>query len=204
MRACLVTCGATRNPVDAIRFLSARSSGRSGIWLADRLPGAQLLAGAEAHLRAGPRPDLEEFGSTRDLLERMERWIKANPTAVIVHAAAVGDYAVEDPSGKIPSGQDELVLRLRPTPKILDRIHGWAPEARIVSFKAAPPDTPREELVRLADAQRVRSHSEIVFANVLEALDTIAIVDSRGAEHFEKRAPALEALLARIRALREQ
>ena len=202
MRPCLVTCGATRNPVDAMRFLSARSSGRSGIWLADRLPGAHLLAGAEARLRAGPRPDLEEFGSTQDLLGRMERWIRANPRAVIVHAAAVGDYAVEDPTGKIASGQPELVLRLRPTPKILDRIHGWAPEARIVSFKAAPPDTGREELVRLAEAQRVRTHSDLVFANVLEALDTVAIVDANRVEHFEKRAPALESLLARIRSLR--
>ena len=186
-----------------MRFVSARSSGRSGIWLADRLPGAHLLAGAEARLRAGPRPDLEEFASTQDLLERMERWIRANPTAVIVHAAAVGDYAVADPSGKIPSGQPELVLRLHPTPKILDRIHGWAPEARIVSFKAAPPNTRREDLVRLADAQRVRTHSEIVFANVLDALDTVAIVDANGAQHFEERAPALEALLTRIRTLRE-
>jgi phosphopantothenoylcysteine decarboxylase/phosphopantothenate--cysteine ligase len=120
-----------------------------------------------------------------------------------VHAAAVGDYAVEDPNGKIPSGQPELVLRLRPTPKILDRIHGWAPDARIVSFKAAPPETSREELVRLADEQRVRTHSEIVFANVLEALDTVAIVDARGADHFDRRAPALESLLSRIRTLRE-
>jgi phosphopantothenoylcysteine synthetase/decarboxylase len=160
------------------------------------------LAGAEARLRAGPRPDLEEFGSTQDLLERMESWIRANPRAVIVHAAAVGDYAVVDPSGKIPSGQPELVLRLRPTPKILDRIHGWAPKARIVSFKAGPPDTGREELVRLAEAQRVRTHSDIVFANVLEALDTVAIVDAAGAEHFQERGPALEALLARVRSLR--
>jgi phosphopantothenoylcysteine synthetase/decarboxylase len=203
MRPCLVTCGATRNPVDAMRFLSARSSGRSGIWLADRLPGAHLLAGAEARLLARPREGVEEFGSTQDLLERMERWIGANPTAVIVHAAAVGDYAVDDPSGKIASGQPELVLRLRPTPKIIDRIHGWAPGARLVSFKAAPPATSSEELVRLAEAQRVRTHSAVVFANVLEALDTVAIVDAGGAEHFRERAPALESLLARIRTLRE-
>jgi phosphopantothenoylcysteine synthetase/decarboxylase len=203
MRPCLVTCGATRNPVDAMRFLSARSSGRSGLWLAERLPGAHVLAGAEARLRAGPRDDLEEFASTHDLLERMERWIRANPKSVIVHAAAVGDYAVDDPSGKIASGQPELVLRLHPTPKILDRIHGWAPDARIVSFKAAPPETSREEMVRIADAQRVRTHSDIVFANVLEALDTVSIVDGAGATHFSERGPALAHLLERIRTLRE-
>ncbi len=186
-----------------MRFLSARSSGRSGIWLADRLEGAHLLAGAEARLRAGPRSDLEEFGSTQDLLERMERWIRASPTAVVVHAAAVGDYAVADPGGKIPSGQPELVLRLHPTPKILDRIHGWAPDTRIVSFKAAPPGTSPGELVRLADAQRARTHSDVVFANVLEALDTVAIVDATGAEHFSERGPALASLLERIRMLRE-
>ena len=142
-------------------------------------------------------------GGGRHRYDSRSARIRANPSAVVVHAAAVGDYAVEDPSGKIASGQPELVLRLRPTPKILDRIHGWAPEARIVSFKAAPPGTSRPELVRLADAQRVRTRSEIVFANVLEALDTVSIVDSRGAEHFDERAPALEALLARIRSLRD-
>jgi phosphopantothenoylcysteine synthetase/decarboxylase len=182
-----------------MRFLSARSSGRSGIWLADRIPGAHLLAGAEARLRAGQRPDLEEFGSTADLLVRMERWIRANPTAVIVHAAAVGDYVVHDPKGKIPSGQPELVLRLRPTPKILDRIVGWAPASRIISFKAAPPGTPLDELVAIAERQRVRTRSELVFANVLEALDTVAL---DGATHFRERGPALEALLQRVVTLR--
>jgi phosphopantothenate---cysteine ligase (CTP) len=201
MRPILITCGATRNPVDAMRFLSARSSGRTGFWLADRLPGAHVLAGAEAMLRREHRA-AEEFGSTDDLLVRMERWIVANPTVVVVHAAAVGDYAVPDPRGKIPSGQTEVLLRLVPTPKILDRIAGWSSEARIVSFKAAPPDTTPASLVEIADRQRVRTRSVLVFANVLGALDTCAIVDARGATPYGERAPALEDLVGRIRALR--
>ena len=100
MRPLLLTAGATRNPVDAIRYLSAHASGRTGIDLAGRLSGAyavHVLGSGEACLRAPAGLSTEEFTSTRDLMARMERWIRANPTGIVIHSAAVGDYEAEAP-----------------------------------------------------------------------------------------------------------
>ena len=88
------------------------------------------MASPEAAQRVPPAATMETFGSTRDLLTRMEAWLKQHPGALVVHAAAVGDYEVAPRPGKIPSGQTVLQLELRPTPKILDQT---APESSLFS-----------------------------------------------------------------------
>jgi phosphopantothenoylcysteine decarboxylase/phosphopantothenate--cysteine ligase len=186
-----------------MRYLSAHSSGRTGVAIAQAAPGDVFLLGSpEARLR-GPDVAGETFGSTRDLLARMEGWCRAHPTGVVVHACAVGDYEVAEAGGKIPSGQAELTLTLRPTPKILDRIRGWSPDLRIVSFKAAPPESTPTDLARIAEAQRARTDSALVFANTIGRLsEGIVLVDADGATHHPTRAAALADLQARIAALR--
>lgn len=210
MRPALVTCGATRNPIDAMRALTANSTGTTGIAIARALAAAghptTLLGSPEALLRLGPAaPPLQAapFGSTRDLEAQMHAWVQAHPAGLVVHAAAVGDYELDgDPTGKIPSGQAQLTLTLRPTPKILDQLLAWSPALTVVSFKAAPPDTAPHALAAIADAQRRRTGSTLVFANALGALDTTAtLVDATGATHFPHRADALQALIGRLQAL---
>ena len=202
MRPVLISAGATRNPIDAMRYVSANSSGTTGVWLARALLAAgrtvHLLGSAEALLRA-PEIEGEEFGSTVDLMGRMERWVKANPGGVIVHAAAVGDYQADTSAGKLPSGLGELVLRFHPTPKIVDHLKVWDPSCVLVSFKAAPPETEDEAVVAIARAQLQRTGSALVFANVLGRLGSgVLLVDAESALTFESRGPALDALLARV------
>ena len=197
--------------MDAIRYLSAHSSGRTGGRMAAILAGAGLdvtmLASPEAWLRLQAEVPAEaahvacvEYTSTYDLLERMEHWIRQHPDAVVVHAAAVGDYAMIDrATGKLPSGAKELVLRLRPTPKILDRIRGWAPDAYIVSFKAAAPETSEDDLARIARAQRLRSDSDLVFANVIGNLQSLVLLDAeQGTTRHTDRGAAMRDLIDRI------
>lgn len=207
----LITCGATRNPVDAIRYLSARASGQTGIGLARALWSGRggaaglrvhVLGSEEAALRA---PDLgvEVYGSTRDLLARMERWCSANPDGVVIHSAAVGDYerseAVIRDAGKIPSGQDEIVLRLTPTPKIVDRVKDWGPGIFLVSFKAARPGVTMDELESIARAQAVRTRSDVVFANALDHTGTdVLLVSTVATQRFGRREDAVTALLAML------
>jgi phosphopantothenoylcysteine decarboxylase/phosphopantothenate--cysteine ligase len=205
MRRVLITAGATRNPIDAMRYISAFSSGTTGVWLGRELRAAGLtvllLGSAEARLRAPELPG-EEFTSTRDLLARMERLVLAHPGAVVVHAAAVGDYEAATAGGKIASGQPELTLRLTPTPKIVDLLKRWDPTIFLVSFKAAPPETGPEDLRRIADAQRQRTSSDLVFANVLGSIHTgVQLVDAQGARRWSERGPALEALRDAILAI---
>ena len=109
LRDVLITAGATRNPIDSMRFISAHSSGTTGANLASGLlnqgANVHLMASPEAAQRVSPNASLEKFESTRDLLARMENWIQTHPNALVIHAAAVGDYEASPQSGKIPSGQ---------------------------------------------------------------------------------------------------
>lgn len=203
MRPVLITAGATRNPLDAMRYVSAFSSGGTGVWLSTALRAClgeggsiTLLGSAEALLRCGEIGEKEEFTSTRDLMARMERWVTQHPGGVIAHAAAVGDYEAQTHGGKLPSGQAELVLRLLPTPKIVDRLKVWDPGTFLVSFKAAPPETDQAALEQIARAQLRRTSSDLVFANVLGRIGTdVLLVDDTSARRFPQRADALDALL---------
>jgi phosphopantothenoylcysteine synthetase/decarboxylase len=129
----------------------------------------------------------------------MERWIRARPGAVVIHSAAVGDYEAAALTTKIPSGSPELVLRLHPAPKILDQVRGWAPDVFLVSFKAGSPELSAAELEAIARAQLRRTGSDLVFANVLGAIETtVLLVSEATTEAFGRRADAIAALCARI------
>ncbi len=201
-RPVLITAGATRNPIDSMRCITANSSGGTGVALATALQpdhAVHLLASPQAALRAGAAGlgSVERFESTLDLMERVERWVRANPRGIVIHAAAVGDYAPQASQGKVSSGRERWDLALGPTPKILDHIRGWAgPELVLVSFKAAAPETGDEVLVAIARKQALRTGSDLVFANVLGRLASrVAIVCPSGEQWFEQRDQALRALI---------
>jgi phosphopantothenoylcysteine synthetase/decarboxylase len=207
VRPVLITAGATRNPIDSMRFISANASGRTGALLAEQLgpEGLTILGSPEALLRVPGGTAADTFGATEDLMARMKRWVLAHPSGVVIHSAAVGDYAVTDVSDaeKIPSGQTELTLRLHPTPKILDRIRVWSPAVFLVSFKAAAPDTTVDGLVRIATTQLQRTTSDLVFGNTIGAIKgPVVLVDASGAVAFDDRADGLNALLAGVIAAR--
>lgn len=217
MRRVLVTAGATRNPVDAIRYLSAASSGATGVALACALaPGVDLLGSDEALLRLriahlecpdgriGSIP-AHAFGSTRDLLAKVRQWVLDNPHGIVVHAAAVGDYEAPSEGRKLPSGQPALSLHLSPAPKILDQIRGWSASVGIVSFKAAPPASTVEDLARIGDAQRQRTDSTLVFANTIGRLASdVVILGPSGAAVHRTRQDAMNALVQSIQEMSDQ
>jgi phosphopantothenoylcysteine decarboxylase/phosphopantothenate--cysteine ligase len=207
MRPALVTAGATRNPVDAIRYISAHATGTTGVALSSRLAGkfdVRLLGSAEACLRArldAPGVSTEEYLGTRDLMARMEAALRSHPGGVLVHSAAVGDYEMNAVPTKLPSGQPELVLRLTPGPKIVDHVREWDPDVFLVSFKAGSPDWDEAKLESVARAQLVRTRSDLVFANRIGALDTSCLLlEPTGTTRFATRADALDALTARLEA----
>lgn len=204
-RPILISAGATRNPIDAIRYISAFSTGRTGVAVAEALAPSgpvTLLGSAEACLRATAQPNLEtvEYRSTRDLMAKMLDFVRTHPDAIVVHAAAVGDYEVADAAGaKIPSNRDELVLRLTPTPKIVDHLKAAGPDIRLVSFKAASPETTDAQLHGLADKQRLRTGSDRVFANVLGRLSSRVLFLGEQARWHATRTDAMDDLIATLR-----
>lgn len=201
----IVTAGATRNPIDAMRYLSAYSAGTTGVGLVRDLAarGARviLLGSRETLLHVRPGDVLwkrVEYGSTRDLMSKMEELIRANPGAAVVHSAAVGDYEAVPRTDKIPSNLDELVITLRPTPKIVDLIKTWSPKSFLVSFKAAGPGTTPDDLRTLCENQRIRTKSDVVLGNVLGDINGTTAICDEGSFTPLARHDALQQIVERV------
>lgn len=76
-----------------------------------------------------------EYQTFDDYKERLERLIKMEQPDVVVLAAAVSDYGVENPfNGKVRSN-DLLTIKLMQLPKIIYYIKEWCPKSKLVGFK---------------------------------------------------------------------
>jgi len=120
----LVTAGPTHEPIDPVRFIANRSSGKQGYAIAE----AAAAAGADVTLVSGPVDLLKPPGLTVAKVETAKEMLaaveKALPADVAVFAAAVADWRVERPSGskiKKQEGQPQQ-LGLVENPDILATI----------------------------------------------------------------------------------
>lgn len=137
----LVTSGATREPIDSVRFISNLSSGRTGAAICDALVARGIdvthVHGVDSavSIRVGRREAFTDHASLDTILRRL---LKDSAYGAVVHAAAVGDFTVADPTpdAKLASGA-ELTVQLQPTSKIIDRLRGYAgnQDLLLVGFK---------------------------------------------------------------------
>ena len=205
MRALLITAGATHNPIDSMRSITANASGKTGGWLAQELchKFKTTLMGSPLALANNQAPVEEiSFQSTRDLEKKMREWVNLNPDGIVIHSAAVGDYEVLDAAEtqKIPSGQSKIHITLVPAPKILSQLRQWSKSLIVVSFKAAPPLSTPEKLLNIAQSQCTKSDSAIVFANVIgRTQHDVFLVTANHHESHPNRHDALESLIEHIK-----
>jgi len=137
----VVTSGATREPIDSVRFISNLSSGRTGAMICEALVARGFevtqVAGVDSVQAAGVARR-ESFTDHASLDMALRRLARDTACAAVIHTAAVGDFAVADAQtgAKIASGS-EMSVKLQPTYKIIDRIMGYAgnPEMILVGFK---------------------------------------------------------------------
>lgn len=166
-RTVLVTAGSTREPLDPVRFLSNRSSGRMGIELAREA----RRRGAQVALVLGPSAETPPAGvrvlrveTAAQMAEAVARELQDRFVDLFVGAAAVADFQLSEPQAqKIPTRAGELELRLRPTPKILHRVRDLSPETRVVGFKAETGSL--DDLLTAARRLRVEARADLVLAN---------------------------------------
>lgn len=139
-RCVLVTAGPTREPIDPVRYVSNRSSGRMGYAIAAEAcaRGARviLISGpAEAELPA--RAELLRVETAQEMRDAvMARLPEAD---IVVKAAAVADFRPADPSPrkiKKSSAGAELRLTLERAPDILAELGGCKGERILVGFSA--------------------------------------------------------------------
>jgi phosphopantothenoylcysteine decarboxylase/phosphopantothenate--cysteine ligase len=148
----LVTAGPTREPLDPVRYLSNRSSGRMGYALATQAVrrGAQVtLVTGPTHL---PPPSGIRVIPVQTALEMRDAVLHAADSAtIVIKAAAVADYrpgrlATE----KIASKQAGLRLELEPTPDILRELGARKGERFLVGFAAETHDLREHAQAKLA------------------------------------------------------
>lgn len=148
----LVTSGPTREPIDPVRYLSNRSSGKMGHAIAT----AALRRGAEVILIAGPTPLSPPPGAVYVPVETAEEMREAalqhlGGATVVIKAAAVSDYRAQHASPtKIKSKKDEeLTLSLVPNPDILKELASRKGGAFLVGFAAETDDVRAHATVKL-------------------------------------------------------
>lgn len=120
----LITAGPTREPLDPVRYISNRSSGRMGFALA----AAALDMGAEVTIISGPvnvdaRPDCRvvPVEAAEEMLAAVEQEIVDQN--ILIMAAAVADFQpAEAAQQKIKRTEEPAPINLRPTPDILKTI----------------------------------------------------------------------------------
>lgn len=151
----LVTAGGTREPLDPVRYLGNRSSGRQGVALARAAAelGASVTVIA-ANVSAGVTASLPDrvrlipVSTTAELSSALD--VESPSAALILMAAAVADYRPETVSdGKIKktAEAEDLVLRLVQNPDLLrGLVAARRPGQRIVGFAAETATDARELL----------------------------------------------------------
>jgi phosphopantothenoylcysteine decarboxylase/phosphopantothenate--cysteine ligase len=146
----LVTAGGTREPLDTVRFIGNRSSGRMGIALA----AAAAKRGAEVTLVAAnvalPAPPA----------------VRRIPRAhVLLMAAAPADFRAADPAAGKLERRDGLDLRLEPTEDILASLSARRSEAQTIVGFAAEAGARREDAVERARGKRERKGADLIVFN---------------------------------------
>jgi len=158
----VVTAGPTHEPIDPVRYLANRSSGKQGHAIAR----AAATAGAEVILVSGPvnLPDpagvkTVKVTTAREMLAAVEQ---ALPADVAIFAAAVADWRTEETKQKIKKGNGSPKLSLVENPDILATVAARkAKRPKLVVGFAAETDN----VVAYAKDKRARKGSDWIVAN---------------------------------------
>ncbi|MBH0099076.1 bifunctional phosphopantothenoylcysteine decarboxylase/phosphopantothenate--cysteine ligase CoaBC [Salinibacterium sp. NSLL150] len=168
-RSVLVTAGGTREPLDPVRFIGNRSSGKQGVALATAAAarGADvtlIAANLEVPLPAGVR--CIQVSTTLELQSAVQA--AAESADAIVMAAAVADYRpAETAQSKIKKRSDSstLELRLEENPDILRGLAAESPESQIVVGFAAETEPQDAALLELGRAKIARKGCDFLVIN---------------------------------------
>jgi phosphopantothenoylcysteine decarboxylase/phosphopantothenate--cysteine ligase len=172
----LVTAGPTEEPLDAVRYISNRSSGKMGYAFAE----ASRRRGARVLLVSGPTrtepPTAHAFERVRTAAEMQEAVARhAGAATVIVMAAAVADFRPATVhSGKIKKQQGAPIVKLEPTADIVAGISRHRRKGQIIVGFAAE----TEHLIDNAAAKLRAKQLDLLVANDVSQKDAGFDVDT--------------------------
>ena len=143
----LISSGGTQEAIDDVRVISNKSTGKTAAALADQFISngftVTYLAAENAKL---PTFECEvvKFTDFQSLENKLRDLLPKN-YSTFIHAAAVSDYSVVPSEGKINSDSEELTLKLKRNPKLIELVKKLNPTIKLVGFKLT--STTDEKLV---------------------------------------------------------
>lgn len=170
-RRILVTAGGTREPIDPVRYIGNRSSGRQGVALARAaaLRGATVtLIGANLEVPAPSGVDVRPVSSTLELAEATEA--AAADADIVIMAAAVADYRPESVAPakiKKETQGDSLALSLVKNPDILAGLAANRRPGQVIVGFAAETEPDRERLLTLGREKIARKGCDYLVLNTV-------------------------------------
>ena len=169
----VITGGPSSEPVDKVRVITNRSTGKLAVTLADCFGRAghqvTLFLGQGAIFRQTGAIAFERNEDLDALLEGVEEPARVD---LVLHAAALSDFGVEHVSeqgacstaSKIASDARSLELRLVPKPKLIGKLRGLFPSAFIVGWKLEF-EGDRADTIREAKKQIRENHTDACIVN---------------------------------------
>jgi len=180
----LISAGSTWVAIDKVRVITNIFGGRTGCMIAEMAK----RRGADVKLLIGPSRmsvSQKSFGKIKvvryhyfhELLGLMKKEISKRNYDVVIHSAAVSDYMpVKTENKKIPSGKEELIIKLKPTIKIIQQIKKWDPKILLVQFKLEV-NEPYKQLINIAYKSLVKNRADLVVANDLKNIQKAYIIN---------------------------
>ncbi len=204
----LVTAGPTREPIDPVRFISNRSSGKMGYALAE----VAYYRGAEVVLVSGPTWLSPPAGVKTIKVETAAQMYEAvheylSWADVLIMAAAVADFTVEKTMDKKAPKSSLKTLKLKPTTDILKSITDRKRRPFVVGFAAETgPNIAKAKKEKIAKAVDMLVFNDVTEHGAGFEVDTnrITIIDRDTVEYpLMSKLDCAEVILTRVKGLLE-
>lgn len=193
MKKYVITSGGISEKIDNVRKITNSSSGKLGMTIANHLLESKsditiyYVCSKNALRPNNTRVKIIEVVGTLDLKDKVESLLKNEKIDYFIHTMAVADYMVDYVTTvdkmkksflnnsdmevikdtKISSYENNLVLVLKPTPKIISLIKEESPLTYLVGFKLLD-GVSKKELIEVAKRLRDKNKCDLVVANDLE------------------------------------
>lgn len=214
----VITSGGTSERIDMVRKITNSSSGRLGSIIASKFKDDQVfyICARKSIKPVGDNIKIIEIEGTRDLEDAVKEVLTNNQIDVFIHSMAISDYMVDYVTTskllsenynqenleyylktnkykltdkKISSYEDDLIIRLIKTPKIISMIKELSPKTTLIGFKLLD-DVTKDELIDVAIKLKDKNHCDYVVANDLKNIDAskhIAYIINKDNEIIEAK-----------------
>ncbi len=175
----LITGGATEEPIDSVRYLTNKSTGKTATFLAEKFH----KEGYDVTFLKSKRIEkrIEEsslrqisFTSFKNLDKRLKHLLSSESYDFVFHLAAVSDYSLEKPQQhfKIDSSSENLHLKLKRNKKILEFIKSYSlsQTTKVIGYKLTVKSEGKKEVERIFSQGGV---DYVVHNDLLEMTDRV-------------------------------